>query len=139
MLLIISALWWECLLHCNYWWGRVYICHFAIAFGISYVFILFFGGVGFSPWHVEVPRPGIEPVPQQQLELQQWQYLILNLLHHKRTLVLCLIWSSIPSLLPFFVVVKKNDTNVFIYKTNNLTDIKNQFMVIKREREGGIN
>ena len=34
--------------------------------------------------HVEVPGPGIEPMPPQPcLELWQWQGWILNLLHHK--------------------------------------------------------
>ena len=35
--------------------------------------------------HVEVPRPGIEPVPKQQPEPLQWQYHILNLLSHTGT------------------------------------------------------
>ena len=37
------------------------------------------------PWHVEVPRPGIEP-PQQQPQLLQWQCWILNPLHHRELL-----------------------------------------------------
>ena len=32
---------------------------------------------------MEVPGPGIEPVPQQWHRLPQWQCLTLNLLHHK--------------------------------------------------------
>ena len=34
-------------------------------------------------WHVEVPGPGIEPTPQQQPKLQQWQCWIPNLLSYK--------------------------------------------------------
>ena len=34
-------------------------------------------------WHVEVPEPGIEPVPQQRPEPLQQQCWILNPLHHK--------------------------------------------------------
>ena len=30
------------------------------------------------PWYVKVPRPGIEPVQQQQPKVQQWQHWILN-------------------------------------------------------------
>ena len=46
--------------------------HFEVEFGNKW---------GFLPysWHAEVPRTGIEPVPQQ------WQCQILNLLHHQRT------------------------------------------------------
>ena len=40
---------------------------------------IFWGG-GAHPWRVEVPRPGIEPTPQQQPKPQQWQCWILNLL-----------------------------------------------------------
>ena len=35
------------------------------------------------PLYSEVPPPGIEPVPQQQSELLQWQLQILNPLSHK--------------------------------------------------------
>ena len=35
----------------------------------------FFGGP--CPWHVEVPKSGNEPMPQQ------WKYQVLNLLHHE--------------------------------------------------------
>ena len=37
-------------------------------------------------WHVEVPGPGIESMPQQLPELLQWQHQTLNLLCHKGTL-----------------------------------------------------
>lgn len=36
------------------------------------------------PWHTEVPRPGIEPLPEQ-LPRPQWQHWIPNLLFHKGT------------------------------------------------------
>ena len=36
------------------------------------------------PQHADVPRPGIEPVPQQQPKVLQGQHWILNLMHHKR-------------------------------------------------------
>ena len=46
----------------------------------------FFGGPCLR--HVEVPRPGIEPMPQQGSEPLQWQCLILNLPGHQGTLKL---------------------------------------------------
>ena len=45
----------------------------------------FLGGGGLFPWPSEVPRPGNEPTRQQWQEPQQWQYQILNLLHHQGT------------------------------------------------------
>ena len=36
-------------------------------------------------WHVEVPRPGIKPMPSQWPKLQQWQCQILNPLGHQGT------------------------------------------------------
>ena len=45
---------------------------------------LFFGG-GLCSWHVEVPRPGIEPTPERWLRLPQWRHWILNTLHHRGT------------------------------------------------------
>ena len=36
-------------------------------------------------WHVEVPGPGFEPVPQQRPGLLQRQHRIRNLLYHKGT------------------------------------------------------
>ena len=41
-------------------------------------------------WKAEVLRSGIKPVPQQQLQLLQWQRQILNLLSHMGTLYLVL-------------------------------------------------
>ena len=49
--------------------------------GIILSLSLFWGG-GLNLWHVEIPDPGIKPMPQQ-LQCQ-----ILNLLHHRRTLFL---------------------------------------------------
>lgn len=46
----------------------------------SFSFFLF-------PQHVEVPKPEIKPVPQQQTEPQQWQGGILNPLCHQETLI----------------------------------------------------
>lgn len=37
------------------------------------------------PWHKEASRPGIEPVPQQRPEPQQWKDQILNLLSYPGT------------------------------------------------------
>lgn len=37
------------------------------------------------PWHVETSRPEIEPVPQQQPMLLQWQFQSLNPLSHQGT------------------------------------------------------
>ena len=41
---------------------------------------LFWGGGvgGLHPWHTEVPRPGVEPMPQQRPKPLQGQYQILN-------------------------------------------------------------
>ena len=36
------------------------------------------------PWHMEIPRPGIEPMPQLQIKPLQLQRYILNLLYPKR-------------------------------------------------------
>ena len=36
-------------------------------------------------WNAEFPGPGIELLPQQQPELQQWLHQILNLLNHLGT------------------------------------------------------
>ena len=44
--------------------------------------LVFFIFIWLHPWHVEVPRPRLEPVPQQWPKLQQWQRQILNLLSH---------------------------------------------------------
>ena len=38
------------------------------------------------PGYAEVPRPGIEPVPQLEPEPQQWQHWILNPLNHQGNL-----------------------------------------------------
>ena len=40
---------------------------------------------GWHPWHVEVPGPEAKPMPQQQPGPLQWQWWVLNLLHHRRT------------------------------------------------------
>ena len=47
------------------------------------------------PWYVEVPRPGIESVPQQ------WRYQVLNLLSHQGTPV----WSFLSHLFYFWHVL----------------------------------
>uniref|UniRef100_A0A8D2A9A6 Progestin and adipoQ receptor family member 8 n=1 Tax=Sus scrofa TaxID=9823 RepID=A0A8D2A9A6_PIG len=46
--------------------------------------LFFFGGPG-CPQHVIIPRPAIEPMPQQRPELLQRDCWILNLLPHKET------------------------------------------------------
>ena len=64
---------------------------------LHHLFFLFFF-FSFLPsfwplWqHVEVPRPGVKPVPQQWLGLLQWQRQILNPLHHKGTPGTILSW-----------------------------------------------
>ena len=53
---------------------------------LSFSCCFFLGGAGRShPWHVEVPRPGIKPTPQQQPRPLQWHCQILNSLCHKKT------------------------------------------------------
>ena len=49
----------------------------------GFLFLFFWGFFGPCLQHVEILRPGIEPVPQQQSEPLQWQHQILNLLCHK--------------------------------------------------------
>ena len=43
----------------------------------------FFSFFWLSPWHVQVPRPGIESELQLQTAPQLWQHQILNLLHQQ--------------------------------------------------------
>ena len=54
------------------------------------VIVLFDYTISFFLWphpcHVDFPGPGIEPVPQQWPEPQQWQHWIFNLLHYQETL-----------------------------------------------------
>lgn len=52
-------------------------------------FILFWP----SLWHVEIPRPGIEPTQQQWPKSQQWQCRTLSPLHHRGTPKNCKILS----------------------------------------------
>ena len=47
----------------------------------TFLFLFFW----LHPWHVEVPGPGVKPMPQQQLEHWQWQCRILSLLQHQRS------------------------------------------------------
>ena len=49
---------------------------------VFFCFLFFLNSFCLHPWHMEVPRPGIKPMPQQRPELQQWQCLVLNLLSH---------------------------------------------------------
>ena len=49
------------------------------------------------PQHMEVPRPGTEPVPQQQHKPLQRQHWILNVLCHKGTSEASLFLSQISS------------------------------------------
>ena len=56
---------------------------FSVLFwGVLFLFLFLF-------WphvqHVEIPRPGVKPMPQHRPKLLQIQCQILNLLHHKRT------------------------------------------------------
>ena len=50
-----------------------------------FLFFFFFNWP--SPEQAEVPRPGIESIPQQQPNLLQWKCWILNSLSHRGTLV----------------------------------------------------
>ena len=62
-------------------------------------------------WHVEVPRPGTKPAPQQQpkqCQSQHWQCQILNPLHHKGTppmshFFFCFTVFGDLSTIPFFI------------------------------------
>ena len=65
----------------------------------SYRHNLLFFFFWLCPWHMEVPGPGIKPMPQQQPKLLQWQHWILNLLHHKQTLDMIHFFSFLAFLL----------------------------------------
>ena len=65
-------------------------------------------------WHEEVPRLGIEPIPQQWLKPQQWQHQVLNPLSHQGTP--CCQFSSLFFQFvcfdfDFFLVVKNKNKN----------------------------
>ena len=67
-------------------------CKPKITFKVIYLFIWL------HLWHMEVPGPGIEPMPWQPFQLQQWQCWIVNLLSHQGTLksyYFFLIWESV--------------------------------------------
>ena len=54
---------------------------------LIYSFVFFLVGLGWGalhPPHVETPRPGVKPAPQQWPGPQRWQCQILNLLSHQR-------------------------------------------------------
>ena len=51
--------------------------------GVSFLFFFFKNVFWLCPCHVQVPGPGIKHLPQQWPELLQWQYQILNPLHHQ--------------------------------------------------------
>ena len=54
------------------------------------------------PWLMEVPGPGIEPLPQHQPKLLQWQCQILNLLRQRRTPRLAIFLSQKVIFIPFW-------------------------------------
>ena len=71
------------------------LCHSGNSTVFCFVFLIFWQRL----WHVEVLRPGIEPVPQLKLKPLQWQLHIPNPLGHKRTPLLqcfdlctCFLW-----------------------------------------------
>ena len=55
-------------------WDKFYL---VMVYHHPFIFLFFWS----HPWHMEVPRPGTEPVPQQQPGLLQWHQ-VLNPLHH---------------------------------------------------------
>ena len=66
-----------------------FVNHWAVT-GPPYLFIYLFISSWLHPRHVEVPRPGIEPAPQQRPEPLRWQCWIVNPLCHKGTPILWL-------------------------------------------------
>ena len=56
-----------------------------IFYFILFYVVLFYFIFWLHPQHAEVPRPGIEPMPQQWPKPQQWQSQILNTLSHQGT------------------------------------------------------
>ena len=66
--------------------------------------IVWYGGI-FSLWHAELPRPGIEPAPEQRPEPQQGQCQIFNSWSHQKLwddVSFCLSSSSSSSFFFFF-------------------------------------
>lgn len=63
---------------------NVFVCIFILANFVGFV-VLFLFSFWLCPQPVKVPRPGIQPIPQQQPKLRQGQSWILNPLCHKRT------------------------------------------------------
>ena len=59
------------------------------------------------PWHVEVPRPRIKPVPQKPPKPLQWQCQILNPLHTQVFILPSPIYFS--DALPFFIYIQVSD------------------------------
>ena len=52
---------------------------------IEHLLLNFTIGAGARPWHVDIPGPVTEPLPQQWPKLLKWQCQILNPLCHKTT------------------------------------------------------
>ena len=82
--------------------NKTNICNMGIIFCMSLLLnerwslsLFFWGGGELYPWHVEVPRPGVEPASQQQPKPLQWQCWILNALHHKETPKIVSFWSNL--------------------------------------------
>ena len=76
----------DCNLRNVVYMGNIYIFLFVnlpvsqlVELKVSFFSFFCGGGVGGHPWHVEVPRPGTDPAPQQ------WQCWILNSLNHLGT------------------------------------------------------
>ena len=51
---------------------------FCFIFLLSFFFFLFFFFFLLCPWHVEIPRPEIKPMPPQWPKMLPWQCRILN-------------------------------------------------------------
>ena len=79
----------------------MFLCGLYFLFTVIYVSInsLFFWP---HPWHAEVPRPGIEPLPQEWPVQHQWQCQILNLLSPQGTPQQPFLIPSVFLLLPFW-------------------------------------
>ena len=74
-----------CVLTWPFLWAHVSLVSLCMPKFPLFFFFFFFFFLLATLQYMEVPRSGMEPAPQQHLELLQWQRWILNLWPHKGT------------------------------------------------------